>query len=203
MTVDIFYEACEHFQTLKFSTSESKYLELPFLYSMNRTQIESITLLLDTTDSLVEVGSKNTVSITGELCQLMYMQIQAVDTLVLSLNSIVLATPEFLVNITEIGSNTAGENYTLNCTVISETSLRTTIKWFSQDDRQENRDEVSNSSTRTIINTPSYGLLSFSPLYQSHSGNYTCSVTTGTVGQELASNFEITVISMDCMHRIR
>ena len=123
MTVDIFYEAGEHFHTLEFSTSESKYLELPFLYSMNRTQIESITLLLDTTDSLVEVGSNNTVSITSELCQLMYMQIQAVDTLVLSLNSIVLATPEFLVNITEIGSNTAGENYTLNCTVISELSL--------------------------------------------------------------------------------
>ena len=101
-------------------------------------------------------------------------------------------SPEFMVNIREIGSSIAGENYTLNCSVISETALNAKIKWFLLDDGQENRHEVSNSSTRNITNTSSHSLLSFTPLYQSHSGK--------TLEQESLKCFEITVMGMDCLH---
>ena len=109
-----------------------------------------------------------------------------------------MAAPDL--DIRESGNSTAGENYSLDC-LISETTLSTRNKWFLQDNGQKNRTEVSNSSTRTITNTSTHSLLSFSPLYQSHSGNYTCSVTVDNVGQELLLNFEIIVLGMGCMDR--
>ena len=73
VTVVILNDIGEHLHTLEFSTSEFEYSELTFAHSINRVEIQTITLTLNTTDPLVELGSNNTVSIVGELVLTYYM----------------------------------------------------------------------------------------------------------------------------------
>jgi hypothetical protein len=78
------------------------------------------------------------------------------------------------VEITSIGSLTAGQNYSLDCSV-TETADQATYKWF-------------NSNGTLLVNTSQ---LQFSPLLASHAGNYTCWATVGSVVVENSDKVEI------------
>ena len=88
------------------------------------------------------------------------------------------------VSITPSGTNTAGEQYQMNCTI--QSTVIPTFSWTgppnggalpsdSSDTRMVS-DVMSSGSTHTSI-------LQFDPLQSSHEGNYTCQVTVETVSE--------------------
>ena len=87
------------------------------------------------------------------------------------------------VTITTIGSPTAGDSYTLKCSV-SGTSGPASYQWFGP----PNGDSITNSSSRIVFSNSSLTLLEFSPLQVSHAGVYTCRATVnGVVVEHSAS----------------
>ena len=82
------------------------------------------------------------------------------------------------VSITHIGSSTAGENYTLECSVGGTAA---DFEWLGPHD---NKPVATTDDTITVIN-PSARIsrLQFTPLKQSHSGSYICNATAGGVSQ--------------------
>ena len=78
--------------------------------------------------------------------------------------------PMVSVSITASGTNTAGETYSLVCSVTVTGSTDTpTITWFDSMDSTVPSDMVST--------TGSMSTLAFNPLSTSHAGTYTCRAT--------------------------
>ena len=79
------------------------------------------------------------------------------------------------VNITPSGLNTAGENYSLECSV---NGFEATLQWTD-----ERGVPLASQDYRQINTTsPSSSQLQFSPLHQTHGGNYTCTANvSGTM----------------------
>ena len=77
------------------------------------------------------------------------------------------------VSITYSGPNTAGESYSLECTVTTTGSTdQPTITW---------QDPMSNNIiTSGVVKTGSMSTLTFNPLAASHVGTYTCRATLGS-----------------------
>ena len=71
--------------------------------------------------------------------------------------------------ITSSGSNTAGESYSLECTVTVTGSIdQPTITWM---------DPMDNVITSGVVMTGGMSILTFNPLAASHAGRYTCRAT--------------------------
>ena len=85
------------------------------------------------------------------------------------------------VNITTSGSPSAGETFSLECS-ISGTSDDATYQWLRGS--PDNRIQISSDRSRTINSTSSVSQLQFSPLRASHGGLYTCQVMVGGVAVE-------------------
>ena len=86
--------------------------------------------------------------------------------------------PMLTVSITPSGTSTAGEAYSLVCSVTVTGSTDTpTITWLDPMDNQVPSEMVST--------TGSMSTLTFSPLSTSHAGTYTC---RATVGEQMQSN---------------
>ena len=90
------------------------------------------------------------------------------------------------VSITPSGTNTAGETYSLVCSVTVAGSTDTpTITWLDPMDSQVPSDMVST--------TGSMSTLTFTPLSASHAGTYTCRAVVG--GEVLTDTLMVTVQS--------
>ena len=76
--------------------------------------------------------------------------------------------------ITSTGSLTAGQSYSLDCSV-TETMDPATYQWF-------------NSNGTHLTSTSQ---LQFSPLLASHTGNYTCQATVGSLVVENSDMVEV------------
>ena len=78
------------------------------------------------------------------------------------------------VSITSSGSNTAGESYTLECTVtVTVSDLPVTITWMGPMDNNI-------TSGVYVVTTGSMSTLTFNPLAASHAGTYTCRAALGS-----------------------
>ena len=100
-------------------------------------------------------------------------------------------TPMVSVSITPSGTNTAGEAYSLVCsvTVTGHGSTDTpTITWLDPMDSQVPSEMVST--------TGSMSTLTFNPLSASHAGTYTCRATL-TSG-EIGTDTEIVTVQSEC-----
>ena len=96
---------------------------------------------------------------------------------------------DMAVSITTPGTNTAGETYSLVCSVIVTGSTDTpTITWLDPMNSQVPSEMVST--------TGSMSTLTFDPLSASHAGTYTCRATlggaTGTAMEEITVHGECT-----------
>ena len=70
------------------------------------------------------------------------------------------------------GTVTAGESYSLECTVtVTGSNDRPTITWM---------DPMNNMITSGAVTTGSMSTLTFNPLAASHAGTYTCTATLGS-----------------------
>ena len=79
-----------------------------------------------------------------------------------------------VISVTSTGTPTAGQSYSLDCSVSGTTNL-TTYQWF-------------NSNGTQLTNTSQ---LQFSPLLASYAGTYTCRATVGSVVVESSDMVEI------------
>ena len=93
---------------------------------------------------------------------------------------------------TTSGNNTAGETYSLECSVNGGHSAQ--FQWFN-----ESETDVTGQESTAFTSSPSSSILEFSPLHQSHGGTYTCSVNvSGTV---VSKSVELSVKgSACCLH---
>ena len=89
----------------------------------------------------------------------------------------------YIVNvvITSSGSPTAGQSYSLECSV-SGTSDSTTFQWL--EGPTDNKTQLTIDGSRTVSSTSSVIQLQFSPLRASHGGPYTCRATVVGVAVE-------------------
>ena len=79
------------------------------------------------------------------------------------------------VAITPSGVNTAGENYSLECTI---NGFAATFQWIDE----KGVLIVSQGSRRIVSVSPSSSQLQLAPLHQTHGGNYTCTANvSGTM----------------------
>ena len=77
-----------------------------------------------------------------------------------------------IISITSSGSNTAGESYSLECTVtVTGSTDQPIITWL---------DPMDNIITSGVVTTGSMSTLTFNPLAASHAGTYTCRATLGS-----------------------
>ena len=95
--------------------------------------------------------------------------------------------------ITPSGSPTAGQSYSLECS-ISGTSDSATFQWL--DGPTDNRTQLTSDGSRTVDSTSSVSQLQFSPLRASHGGQYTCQATVVGVTVEGTATVEINRKSM-------
>ena len=106
-------------------------------------------------------------------------------------------TPEsqnFTVNIIEDGNQTAGEKYTLICS-ISLNSNTTAFEWFYQQEEHTNpKANISASSHLEVIDQLLESKIVFSPLHESHTGVYTCQASLENITRE--SSHVVNVKSM-------
>jgi len=88
------------------------------------------------------------------------------------------------VSITPGANPTAGQSYTLTCTVTPQGGLAgtPTVQWRGP----SGSDHITTGGDFTVSSTPPY-TLTINPLRQSHAGEYTCKATIGsTVGSSAA-----------------
>jgi hypothetical protein len=77
-----------------------------------------------------------------------------------------------MVSITSSGTATAGESYSLECTVtVTGSTDQPMITWL---------DPMDNMITSGVVTTGSMSTLTFDSLSASHAGTYTCSATLGS-----------------------
>ena len=103
-----------------------------------------------------------------------------------------LSSPEsqdFVVHIRQAGSEVAGENYALTCS-ISPNLLMAVYEWEYQHEIIDNN--MDNGSNREVINHSHESELLFSPLFESNTGIYTCRVSVGN--NINTSNYTVNVI---------
>ena len=99
-------------------------------------------------------------------------------------------------NITQSDSNTAGEIFSLTCSATLNTDSppsfivpSPTIEWFFGPNSNASLPSGV-TPTETVLNSRTYtSILQFSPLNQSHAGNYTCRLGAG----RLVNNNTVTV----------
>ena len=98
-----------------------------------------------------------------------------------------------MAEITASGTNTAGETYSLVCSVtVTGSTHPPNITWLD-----DGGGEITSDSSRTVSATTSDGsngyssTLTFNPLSASHAGNYTCRAIIGGV-----MNSDIEVVSV-------
>ena len=90
------------------------------------------------------------------------------------------------VSITTSGTATAGENYSLECTVtVTGSTDQPTITWLMG--------PMDNMITSGVMTAGSMSTLTFNPLAASHAGTYTCRATLGS-----AMDSASTTITMQC-----
>ena len=83
------------------------------------------------------------------------------------------STVDVMVSIHPSGSATAGESYTLECTVtVTGSTDQPAITWLMGPMNRE--------VTAGIVTTGSVSTLTFNPLAASHAGTYTCRATLGS-----------------------
>lgn len=100
----------------------------------------------------------------------------------------------FTLNITQEGNQTAGENYTLICSILPNlTGNVTNFKWFYE---VENTYEIINSSNQAVINALFKSELLFTPLHESHTGTYICQGSYYGSLQSKSSHIMVNVIGM-------
>ena len=93
-------------------------------------------------------------------------------------------TVDMMVSITPSGDNTAGESYSLECTVtVTGSTDQPTITWLMG--------PMDNMITSGVMTAGSMSTLTFNPLAASHAGTYTCRATLGSM--EVYTLFEIIV----------
>ena len=106
---------------------------------------------------------------------------------------ILLSTPEsqdFVVHITQVGNEVAGENYTLVCSIVPNLTMEV-YKWEYQ---HEVNTENYNGSNPEVINQSLESELLFLPLFESHTGIYTCCVSVGNSINK--SSYSVNVMGM-------
>ena len=105
-------------------------------------------------------------------------------------------TPGFTVNITQNGNSSIGRNYTLICS-IRFSNLNMTVRafeWFYQDEPTNAKTKINTSSHVKVINQSFESELSFFPLHESHTGEYTCQASLGNDTRE--SSYFVNTIGM-------
>ena len=109
---------------------------------------------------------------------------------------ILLSTPEsqdFVVLITKVGNEVAGENYTLVCSIVPNLTMAV-YKWEYQHEVIDFNTENYNGGNPEVINQSLESELLFSPLFESHTGIYTCCVSVGNNMNK--SNYSVNVTGM-------
>ena len=88
------------------------------------------------------------------------------------------------VSITTSGTNTAGEAYSLQCSVtVTGSTDQSTITWL---------DPTNNPvPSEMVITTGSMSTLTFNPLAASHAGTYTCRATVGGAVQNATEDVRV------------
>ena len=92
---------------------------------------------------------------------------------------------DITVSITAVsGTNTAGETYSLECSVtVTESTDQPTITWL---------DPMNNPvPSEMVTTTGSMSTLTFNPLSASHAGTYTCRATVGSIMQNATMDFTV------------
>ena len=85
------------------------------------------------------------------------------------------------------GTATAGESYSLECTVtVTGSDDQPTITWLMG--------PMDNMITSGVVTNGSMSTLTFNPLSASHAGTYTCRATLGSI--EVNGSFEVIVKGM-------
>ena len=82
------------------------------------------------------------------------------------------------VMITPSGNSTAGQTYSLDCSVTG-TSDPATYRWF--EGPADNRTALTGDASRVISSNPTSSQLQFSTLLASHTGTYTCQASIENV----------------------
>ena len=93
------------------------------------------------------------------------------SSIILCISGILFSFYEVTVLINDHGVNTAGEAYILECSV-SGRNESIAYQWMDKEGSP-----ITNGGLISITNSTSASYLQFSPLSQSHRGNYTCNAT--------------------------
>ena len=98
------------------------------------------------------------------------------------------APPTVTISVAPSDTNTAGESYSLVCTVTVTGSLtdQPNITWL---------DPMDNMITSGVVGADSMSTLTFNPLTASHAGTYTCRAELGNAMDSTAASRNITVQS--------
>ena len=91
--------------------------------------------------------------------------------------------------VTTSGNNTAGETYSLECSVNGGHSAQ--FQWFN-----ESEIDVTGQESTVFTSSRSSNVLEFSPLHQSHGGTYTCSANVS--GIVVSKSVELSVKGNAC-----
>ena len=81
--------------------------------------------------------------------------------------------------------NTAGENFTLECSV-NGTNESTLYQWSN-----EQGQPVISDGSISVTNSTSVSFLHFSPLFQSHQGIYTCNASIAEATESKSFNVSV------------
>ena len=93
--------------------------------------------------------------------------------------------PIVTVTITHSGLNTAGEDYTLECSM-NGTNDSAIFQWLD-----ELGTPLINDGSRKIVNSTSSSYLQFIPLQQSHEEAYTCNATIASVTESKSAKLSV------------
>ena len=86
---------------------------------------------------------------------------------------------QFIVDVTQVGNQVAGENYALICSMVPKFNT-TVYEWLYQDDTADAKTIIDSSNNWKLSNQSFNSELLFSPLLESHTGTYTCQASLGS-----------------------
>ena len=138
----------------------------------------------------VTAGLHHVLDLGGDLPDYMIVSIRAESAQLPS--ELITITVTTNITITPSGSPTAGESYSLECSVRG-TSDPVTFQWL--EGPPDNRTQLSSDGSRTVNSNFSVSQLQFSTLRTSHGGLYTCQTTVGGVTTE---GNTVVVVSCKC-----
>ena len=180
-------------------TSDSASITLQIPFSELPVSRDIIMLKLKTTDNLVELGSNVTTLITviknGKLLYIGADPIIIINFYVIAVSPVTTLpeSQEIIVNITQVGNQVVGENYTLICSIIPILNMAV-YEWLYQDETTDSKTEIDSSNNRKLISQSFKSELSFSPLLESHTGIYACQASVGSSMNE--SSYVVNVMGM-------